>query len=198
MKFNLQDISKKINIPLSEWAGNCHYIATAFVKHQIVEGMVRYGHYLGPIDKNSIFAENIPLGFTRHGWIEKQDSTIIDPTRYAFENVEPYVYHGLNNKYYDIGGNIHRTNNLGSAPMFNPANRQIDFIFPLETLAFVKSLFPGGKILDKTQAFYLGNLSPGFLGRHAYNIYMAFKEKKQDAFIPIDNWDLIMGHEKES
>jgi len=53
------EAAEVIGIPLSEWRGNCYWIATAFVEAGLVpEGSTAvYGHWTGPIAERSYFAD---------------------------------------------------------------------------------------------------------------------------------------------
>jgi hypothetical protein len=81
--------------PPETWVGNCYAIAYQLVEAGLVEGRAVYGHYLGPIAKDSFFSEKgLAVGFVPHGWVLMGDGRVLDPTRWVFENVEPYIYVG--------------------------------------------------------------------------------------------------------
>jgi hypothetical protein len=92
----LQACEKALGAPASAWVARCYEIACAIVKAKLVPGgEAVYGHWLGPIARTSHFASRASMGFTPHGWIYVQDEgLVIDPTRWAFEAVTPYLYSG--------------------------------------------------------------------------------------------------------
>jgi hypothetical protein len=93
---SVEEIAERIEVPLARWAGNCYGIALAMVEAGLVPSGSRavYGHWLGPIDDRSTFASRQGLGLTGHGWVETPGGQVLDPTRWAFENVDPYLYVG--------------------------------------------------------------------------------------------------------
>src|SRR5882672_10621556 len=94
-------IAAIINFPLEKWPGKCSGVANACLQANVVKGRLCYGHYVGPIAKTGHFAGR---PFTHHAWIELRGGRIWDPTRWVFEDVEPYIYVGTND-HYDFGGN---------------------------------------------------------------------------------------------
>ena len=95
---------KGIKEPAHKWHKRCHEIAHRIVDAGLVEGSVCYGHYLGPIDPDGRWSNREGLAFQRHGWILLPDGRILDPTRFSFENKDPYLYIGENADEYDEGG----------------------------------------------------------------------------------------------
>ena len=92
----LKSCEKAIGEPASAWVARCYEIAVKIVEAKLVPGGVAvYGHWLGPISSRSHFASRAGIGFTPHGWIYVEDEgLVIDPTRWAFEAVTPYIYNG--------------------------------------------------------------------------------------------------------
>lgn len=88
-----------INLSVEDWKGNCYAVAQACLTTGVVKGKAEYGIWEGPIAEGSYF-ENYPIA--RHGWVRLPDGRIWDPTRWVFENVEPYIYVGPDD-YYDFG-----------------------------------------------------------------------------------------------
>lgn len=99
-RLTAQAVADAIQVPLHEWPGNCYAIACAVLKSGMVRGRATYGHYYGYISPLSI-----PFGgrkWSRHGWITRR-KTIVDPTRWVFEAVKPYIYVGpVNDADYDL------------------------------------------------------------------------------------------------
>lgn len=92
LKFDVNEVARAIDFPVSKWPGRCFGVASAMVQAGLVYGDVIYGTWVGDIHPKSLFAKRV---MTHHGWIEVDDGdTIVDPTRWAFEMVDPYVYVG--------------------------------------------------------------------------------------------------------
>lgn len=94
------------------------------VQHRDVQGEVRYGNWMGPIHPDCPEFGGRP--FAHHGWVEKADGSIVDPTRWVFEHVKPYIYEGPND-HYDAGGNEIREARIGSRP---PALEDVPDVCP--------------------------------------------------------------------
>lgn len=97
-----EDLADLIDIPLSQWPGNCHAIACAIRDLAPVKGMrVARGHYHGSISRESVYSGG-PL--QQHSWLVAPDGRILDPTRWAMECPEhPEIYLGPCD-HYDEGG----------------------------------------------------------------------------------------------
>lgn len=95
MNLDINEVAEAIGIPIEQWAGNCFGIACAMVEAGIVEGTALYGHWIGPIHPRSYFSSRAGHRFCQHGWIETEDGEVVDPTRWAFENKDPYIYIGI-------------------------------------------------------------------------------------------------------
>jgi len=57
-------------------------------------GRARHGHWTGDVAYGSHFDRRAQLPFIAHGWIQLDDGRVLDPTRWVFENVAPYLYVG--------------------------------------------------------------------------------------------------------
>ena len=92
----IADIAARIALPAQDWDGKCYGVALALVEANLVPTGSRavYGHWRGEISPQSSFAGRRTLGFTGHGWVLTPEDRIIDPTRWAFEAVAPYIYIG--------------------------------------------------------------------------------------------------------
>lgn len=86
---SINEIESAINTHSDLWIGHCHLTSSKILKSGIITGNLVYGHYHGPIHEDSIFSMDVNPS---HGWIELGDDTICDPTRWVFDNVEPYLY----------------------------------------------------------------------------------------------------------
>ena len=90
----VEEVAKAINLFPEDWKGKCMQIASAMVEKGLVEGVVVYGHWIGPFASGTIFSDRAKMGFTHHGWVSTPGNKVIDPTRWVFENVEPYIFQG--------------------------------------------------------------------------------------------------------
>lgn len=106
---DIKEIEKRIDRPAEAWKGNCYAIATACVEKGVVVGRPEYGIWQGEIAPGSFFAGH-PL--VRHGWVKLPGGQIFDPTRWVFEDAEPYVYVGPED-FYDMGAADLREKVLG-------------------------------------------------------------------------------------
>jgi hypothetical protein len=191
---NIQEIAKKIGVPLEKWKGRCHEIAYLILKKKIFKGKLQYGHYHGEIAPTSIFAGRT---FTHHGWI-KDNNTIIDPTRWVFEDVKPYIFIGKNNGEYDFGGNKLKKMYLKPPPEFDDSNPKKFSTKELnETIKhfLIKSLGIQIKkdLTTINQMVWIANLPLDMLGVFAEDIYKWIVKNGFKAFIPIDNREEILG-----
>lgn len=193
--YDVGQVAKVIGVPAAEWPGRCHEIALLMQKHDLLPKNARvvYGMWLGPIADNSKFAGR---PFTHHGWVICKDGSVIDPTRFAFEGVEPYVYEGPSGQEYDEAGMRFATRFRGPAPEYNPDQKQ--FKLPMEHM----QLTALGCLLDLArgegkpeqlrvtwcldQLVWLGNTPPNLLGDLAEPLYEALKEIGMIAVVPID------------
>lgn len=84
-------IEKAIQWPVATWEGNCYTVACAIVEAGLIKGRAVYGHYKGPVADTGYWAKRKGQLFQRHGWIMLEDDRIMDPTRWSFEDKEPYI-----------------------------------------------------------------------------------------------------------
>lgn len=94
-RLRVAEVEQAIGVPAQDWKGRCFEIASLLVKTGLVKGHVVYGHWIGPIARSSVFADRAHLGFCNHGWVLLDDGeTVIDPTRWVFEDKDPYIFKG--------------------------------------------------------------------------------------------------------
>lgn len=199
---SLAECERRLGEKADTWKGRCFEIASTLVALGLVKGTAVYGHWRGPVAPESFFAAKSHLGFVQHGWVLMPDRTILDPTRWVFENVEPYLHVGPGtSKEYDEGGNGLRAAFRRSPPPFDPSDRQIEFsasVLPSAPWTFVEKLLdidytdqkPG--FLTISQVFWLANLPLQDLGPHARAIYDAFAAVGEEATIPLDNRQKVL------
>ncbi len=194
----LKDLEEATKLPTSEWHGKCFQMACAMVKHEIAKGDPVYGHWIGPVDPTGYWKNTANLlPFHQHGWIIVPDKagTIIDPTRFSFENVEPYIYIGPND-FYDEGGNSFREAIQRPCPVYvrpeeakpYQATKDVSAL-PPATLDFVLGLMGQPEGVTTEMLFWLANLVPARLGEHQTAIYEFLTGPIDLAgAIPIDNF----------
>lgn len=98
-----------IGIPTRDWFGRCYEIAGLILDYTDVidspiEGLFAgatrvYGAWTEPVNPGSLFLVQYTAGHVQHGWLVLPDGTIVDPTRWCFEDAEPYVYIGAADHY---------------------------------------------------------------------------------------------------
>lgn len=192
-KYNPQEVSAKIGIPLNEWEGNCYGIACQMLVHDVLEGRPCYGHYHGEIAPNTLFSDR-PI--VQHGWIETKDGYIVDPTRWVFENVSPYIFTKKKSlaKEYDEGGQ--RLLKLTMLPIPDHDSSKTVCSIDDEKMAFlISSMLKRKNIqnnLTMMECHWLGKQPLDILGDNAKNLYQFMINKNQSAWIPLDNKLKIM------
>lgn len=90
----LEQCEKAIGEKAEAWVARCYEISCAIVAAGLVDGEAVYGHWLGDVAPGSHFADRGRMAFIQHGWILLKDGRVLDPTRWVFENVAPYLYVG--------------------------------------------------------------------------------------------------------
>lgn len=203
MTYDINEVAAIIDWPVEDWPGNCYAVACAMLergalKEEHEDAKKRYGHWLGPVDPKAPKFGDRKTPFQRHGWLEV-GTTIIDPTRWVFENKKPYIYVGKNRGKYDVGGNRIRMAIMGPPPPYDmSAPRAKTAIWSVcgEAHRFVMDRLLGGSLgLTKAQEMWVANADPAILGRHAKPIYQAIIKAGLPGLIPIDNRRLILEDE---
>jgi hypothetical protein len=192
--YDPKKVAEKIGFPLDKWPGNCYGVASACVKKGVVKGKPRYGHFVGVVAKGSMFYSKSHIGFARHGWVELPNGQIFDPTRYVFENVEPYIYIGDNNETYDIGGSLFRKATMSPPPVYDASREQITLELSNNNLQCIKDLLGDereGNTFDLHQVFWIGNQHPDSFF-DAKEVYLEFEKKGHSAIIPIDYQNFVL------
>jgi len=184
------EIEAAIGIKAKDWNGRCYEIATKLHDSGLVKGQVRYGLYWGRISRNSEkFAGRT---ITHHGWIERPDRTVVDPTRWAFEGARPYVWSGWGGKVYDVGGSALYENDPLPTQV-KDSDQEIDLGLDRETRAFVSRLLKDPPKMIKEHAVWLAHRSPDSLGRWAKPIYQALVDRGLGAYLQHDMRVAVLG-----
>lgn len=91
----LEECERALKEKASTWVARCYEISCRIVAAGLVDGEAVYGHWIGDVAPGSYFSERSrALGFVNHGWVLLKDGRVLDPTRWVFENVAPYLYVG--------------------------------------------------------------------------------------------------------
>jgi hypothetical protein len=187
-KLRIKHIEEALDLPASEWHGKCTFVSSALVQKGLIKGAPVYGHYLGPVDPSGYWGMRGACGFIQHGWVLLKDGRVLDPTRFSFENVDPYIHIGDADPDYDEGGNIWRAASrkpcpeAGGKPAGMKAESQI-----IEELFEHLTDTPFYKI-TWAQAHWVANLTPEELDFTVADIYKTLKDNDLKALIPHDNW----------
>lgn len=91
----LEECERALGEKAKAWVARCYEISYRIVAAGLVDGEAVYGHWTGDLAPGSYFARlkrGIP--FVPHGWIQLKDGRVLDPTRWVFEDVAPYLYVG--------------------------------------------------------------------------------------------------------
>jgi len=184
-------IAGVINWEVEGWYGECHGVSFEIIKSGIVKGHIERGHYHGFIHPTSLFKNN-PL--IPHSWIRLEDGRIYDPTRFAFDMKEPYIYISGDDSEYDIGGNKWREAMNKPLPKFDPTKRKIELELDSDTKKLVMAILNYPPFFTINEIFYLGNLPlQSFKDKeYAKRIYTALDKSGNSAVIPIDNYEYII------
>jgi hypothetical protein len=175
-------------------------VASQLVGAKLIPGSAVYGHWTGPIAKDSYF-HRLGAGagpFVRHGWILLPDERVCDPTRWVFEDVAPYLYVGEAD-HYDEGGDKFRVAMYGDRPPPAPQGELKPFEPEGIAHVWVRNQFrPWMKtretLLADNQVFHLANMpysslkeAVGTRGvKHLYDT-IAQRTHTAIAWIPVDN-----------
>jgi hypothetical protein len=195
----LAECEQALGEPASTWTARCHEIASALVRAGVVDGRSVYGHYLGQVAAESRFARQARWGFVPHGWISLPDGRVLDPTRWTFECVEPYLYLSptateAGAREYDEGGNRLRVQMLEPPPAFDAAGKAFVLDLDGETRRYVHDfLLDGSPGVSLRQLVWLANLPLQLLADHARPLFHAIEQVGHGAFIPTDNRERVTG-----
>lgn len=196
----IEFIAEQIGLPIEEWKGNCYGVSTKIVQAGFYDGEPAYGHYYGPIAESGYFGAQANCPFVRHGWIEldnpDEGKEIVDPTRWCFENAEPYIYHGPDDEY-DRGGQRMRER-THEPPPDDPDGDRIQLNLDHEVLIYVITLLEDDVQRDtfyRDELMWLANAPISLLEPHAEEIYREYKDQDIQYMIPIDHRHQVLPEE---
>ena len=190
-QLTIEDVEQALDLPAEKWHGQCYGIAKGIAEAGLVEGDAIYGHYLGDIDKDGYWGRRKELPFVQHGWILLPDDRILDPTRFSFENEEPYIYIGDGGTDYDEGGDMWRAALLKPCPTPSGNRKVKDAGWELDTNETFTFQLLTGTPFDKMtteQTFWIANLPYAALAPHIPIVYPVLGRYDLKGFVPFDNW----------
>lgn len=196
----VMEVADAIQIPTSDWIGNCYLIAHKIVESEIVDGRAVYGHWLGGVATMApAFASRGRNPFVAHGWIRLPDGRVLDPTRWVFEAADPYLYVGTPGRCYDEGGNEWRMASMRSTPPpYDTEGKDIPMqevfdAFGHHALSVLGILGGPSPNIQVRHIFWLANRSPESYGVDPEPIYRGIVALGHEGFIPLDNHKRILG-----
>lgn len=166
-------IAHAIEFPLEMWPSACTTVIHKILDAELVEGREEYGFYWGPVAKSSMF-HGTPM--SRHGWIQLPDERVYDPTRWVFEDVDPYIYVAHNTSDYDPGMRKVRASRGDEA----------------SALEFLDAYSNGVTEFEFGDIVKLGNTFPEHMPGVAAEVYEALAALGHQAVVPIDFWKEVM------
>lgn len=188
---DVEETVRRIGTPVESWPGNCHGIADLLLRHGVVAGRLDYGHWIGPVHPESIFANR---SIAPHGWVDMGDGIVCDPTRWVFEGLKPYIYLGTNENY-DSGGNIFRMKQAADLARHIPTSPAGPAVITLPPSVFAqvsRHLDAGADAhLDMRAVHRLANLPPSLLNEAAKPLFQTLIAAGLGALIPIDNKNTV-------
>jgi len=210
-ELTIEQVSKAIDWHPDGWEGNCYAVACQILKAGLVKGRAVYGAWYGGINKSGYWAHRAGTPFVRHGWIELPDGRILDPTRWSFEAVEPYIWIGPgDSREYDEGNNTLAERMLPRNPWPEPdGSKTYRFELLAEIVRDVEHY--GAELTDEEidgldyrhidcdltgpQVLWLANFPLTLYGNrdHAREVYTQIAEHGFQAYVPMDNWKAVMG-----
>lgn len=180
-----KEIARIIKVDISEWPGNCYFIAHELLQHGIFSGQLCYGVYSGYVHEHSIFAGR---SIIRHGWIT-DGNYIIDPTRWTIDGRQPYIYHGVKSAEYDLGAS--KLRGICRKP-FEDIPHSDDYLVPVKLERVIRSITQQSlRYLSKEQVLWLANCEPELFGDKCKDFYDWLATRGLRAFVPIDYWNSI-------
>lgn len=204
----ISEIEKAIGSRTQLWVGSCYAVAEAIIEAGLIKGRPQYGFYFGPVSPQSLLYTEC-RSLYRHGWILCEDADlIVDPTRWVFEAVDPYLFvTTADDSHYDYGMNRFRAASLRPPPDPLPnAQGEIDWVELKPGSADVRNLICGifgvqagaGEPvrLAQNQLVYLGSYPMHILEPHAREVYELLIENDAKACIPLDNRRAVLSAEE--
>lgn len=202
----LATVEEALETPADEWVGRCYEIATMIVEAGLCPPGARavYGHWLGGVSATCAVPGWRGRSLVRHGWVLLPDQSVIDPTRWVFEDAPPYIYVGPNCGAYDEGGQELRRELMQPAPQYSSEPLEEED-WSLETklqglsspawvhLFRLMGIPDDHGYLEISQLMWLANQVPGDLAPHAREFYEALAREGRASLIPLDHRLMVLG-----
>lgn len=190
-ELTIEDVEQALDLPASKWHGQCYGIATSILEAGLIEGDPIYGHFLGEINKDGYWKGREKHPFVQHGWILLPDGRILDPTRFSFENKEPYIYIGEGGTDYDEGGDMWRA--AITRPCPEPEGETLEEagwkLEGEESFAFHMLTRTPFKEITRAQVFWIANLPYAAIVSYIPIIFPALARNNLKVAVPLDNWN---------
>jgi len=196
----IEPLASCLSLEPTDWINRCHEISTMAVKMGCIAGAPIYGNYYGPVGDNCEIEDwilrsqhRVPI---RHGWIRQPGGVIIDPTRWVFEGVGPYVALILpgnaEHKDYDPGAQRLKIASYPPPPS-RDNDKTIELMFDGSLTTWSKTMLQDdqGPPYTFKQIMWMANLPPSIAGIAAAPLYEALAGAGHRATIPPDYWDLV-------
>jgi len=197
----IEDVERLVG-PAESWPARCHEIALAAAS-LIDDGEAVYGHYRGPVDPHGYWSGYQRHPFIQHGWVQLDDGSVLDPTRWSFLDEEPEIAildADDAEEEYDRGGNRTRAQLMKPPPAWVPDAKTVslpiakgsDLEMALNTLLGEDQHSEdehGGYVVTIMQAGWLANAPYDALAPHQKAIYRLLDNAGLGAFVPIDNYE---------
>ena len=193
-------IFKEIN----KWHSNCYAVSEAIYKYIDIDWLeLVYWKWNWFISADSSFDKWI----SNHGWLEFRlwkSTIVIDPTRWVFEWVEPYIYINMISSEYDRAAQkfqaMIRWNKVTSIPKpeVNDKIKEISFWKEIDDFLFNNLLKWKYNYYTVRNIMYIANTPVVDLKPYEKEILEILEEEWFDAFIPIDTKELVFWYNSTS
>ena len=194
IKINIEKVAEAIGVPAENWKGRCYEISCMITDSEVIPGVPVYGHYNGKAKKGTLFGDYPVI---RHGWIVNGD-TVIDPTRWVFEGVEPYIYVGsTSEKEYDRGGDNFRLRlkslSLNPMPAYDEGERTFELTRETDKLLFTEILSSDILVskVSFSQLLWAASLPLTILDVDAKHLYSWLDKNKLLVLVPKDYQEIF-------
>lgn len=197
-RLTIAQLESVFGTPADQWHGRCFEVATAAARCIGGDAVAVYGHYLGDVDMDGYWAASWGRPFIQHGWVRLGDGRILDPTRFSFENVCPYIFVvSIDSTHpdYDEGGNEWRRAIMRPAPVRQAGQKSVKLVTGPEIRAMLASTLGRENVVESSrhldlsidQIFWLANAPYDLFGKQVFDVYEAICASHGPQAIPIDN-----------
>ena len=182
---SIEDLEEETGLSVDEWHGKCTLISNAAAR-LIGDGChAVYGHYIGDVDPFGFWGERAGNGFIQHGWVLLDNGLVLDPTRWSFEGVEPYIFLGSSEDY-DEGGNVWRQKMAKACPQ--DPGKELPFEMSEEEKIFVR-IFVDTPQVGMNHLFWMANLPYDEIGDRVGELYSFLDSHDLRGLVPFDNFE---------